>query len=339
MVKIVESFVTKNPCYTKEEKIKVKGLMLHSIGTPQPKATVIVNNWDSASAKDCVHAVIDANDGTVYQILPWNYKAWHCASGKNGSANNTHIGVEVAEPAEIRYSEGSTFTFPEEKRDRVLKAVKTGYEAAVELFAYLCKAYDLDPLANDVIISHAEGYTRGIASNHGDIDHLWAQTGSGYTMDGFRADVSKALAELNVAPGELNESSNIQPKKLYRIRKSATNNKSQLGAFEDLENAKRVVDENPGYYVFDWDFNVVYPELPVRTVPFLIKVTSSDTPLTIYKEPNKKASKWSSKVTAGVFTIVEIQNGRDSINGWGLLRAYSSNRSGWVNLDDVKTFL
>ena len=25
-----------------------------------------------------VHAFIDANDGVVYQVLPWTFRAWHC---------------------------------------------------------------------------------------------------------------------------------------------------------------------------------------------------------------------------------------------------------------------
>jgi hypothetical protein len=53
------------------------------------------------------------------------------------------------------------------------KAVaKRTYEAAVELFAMLCKKYSLDPLADGVVISHREGHSRGIASNHGDPEHL-----------------------------------------------------------------------------------------------------------------------------------------------------------------------
>ena len=41
----------------------------------------------------------------------------------------------------------------------------------------LCGKYGLDPLADGVVISHREGCARGIASNHGDPEHLWAQLG------------------------------------------------------------------------------------------------------------------------------------------------------------------
>lgn len=48
-------------------------------------------------------------------------------------------------------------------------------------------------------------------------------------------------------------------KNLYRVRKSWGDAKSQLGAFGVLENAKAMVNKNPGYKVFDHDGNVVYP--------------------------------------------------------------------------------
>lgn len=59
----------------------------------------------------------------------------------------------------------------------------------------LCKEYDLNPLADGVIVSHAEGYKRGIASNHGDSEHLWRQFGMSHTMDGFRKEVKATMKE------------------------------------------------------------------------------------------------------------------------------------------------
>ena len=193
-MKLVKSILTKNPCYTAGKKITVKGLMLHSVGCPQPRASVFISNWNRADYDNaCVHAFIDGNDGTVYQTLPWNHRGWHCASGKNGSGNNTHIGVEMCEPACIKYTGGSTFTCSDKAEARAV--AKRTYDAAVELFAMLCKEYDLNPLADGVVISHAEGHKRGIASNHGDPEHLWRQLDMGYTMDGFRKDVKAAMKE------------------------------------------------------------------------------------------------------------------------------------------------
>ena len=189
-MKIVESILTKNPCYRAGEKIAVKGLMLHSVGCPQPSASVFIKQWNQANYRSaCVHAFIDANDGMVHQTLPWNYRGWHCG----GSANNTHIGVEMCEPACIRYTAGSNFACSNMAVAKVV-AERT-YKAAVELFAMLCEKYGLDPLADGVVISHREGSIRGIASNHGDPEHLWEQLDMGYTMDGFRKEVAAAMKD------------------------------------------------------------------------------------------------------------------------------------------------
>jgi hypothetical protein len=168
------------------------GLMLHSVGCPQPRASVFISSWNSALYdKACVHGFIDGETGVVYQTLPWNHRGWHCGSGLNGSGNNTHIGVEICEPACIKYTGGSSFTCSD---PAAAKAVaKRTYEAAVELFAMLCKKCGLDPLKDGVILSHREGHARGIASNHGDPEHLWKGLGLSYTMDGFRKDVKDAM--------------------------------------------------------------------------------------------------------------------------------------------------
>ena len=189
-MKIVESIMTKNPCYTAGRKITVKGLMLHSVGCSQPSAAVFIGLWNRESyGYSCVHGIIDANDGTVYQTLPWDHRGWHAG----GSANDTHIGVEMCEPDCIRYGAGGSFTC--RNMDRAKEMVKRTYEAAVELFAHLCKEYNLDPMADGVIISHREGGKRGIASGHGDPEHLWNGLGMGYTMDTFRKAVKAAMGD------------------------------------------------------------------------------------------------------------------------------------------------
>lgn len=186
-MKIHQTILKSNSCYKADMKIKPKGLMLHSVGCPQPSAAVFVKNWNNWDVDACVHAFIDANTGEVYQTLPWDHRGWHC--GDDG--NNTHIGVEMCEPDCIKYTGGSTFTCSNLARAKEM--VKRTYDSAVELFAHLCKLYSLDPLKDGVIVSHSEGHKRGIASNHADPEHLWKQLGMGYTMDGFRKAVKAAL--------------------------------------------------------------------------------------------------------------------------------------------------
>lgn len=199
-MKLTQSYLTKNDCYTRNKKITVKGLMLHSVGVNQPSASIFVKNWNKSGLEKCVHAFIDANTGDVTQTLPWNHRGWHCGS----SGNNTHIGVEMCEPAEIQYSGGAKFTIKgsttavktANQKKAVAAATRT-YESAVELFAMLCKEYKLDPMKD--IISHAEGAAKKIASNHGDPEHLWTQLGLPYTMDKFRAAVKAKMSEATSA--------------------------------------------------------------------------------------------------------------------------------------------
>ena len=188
-MKIIKQYATESDCYKSNKKITVKGLMLHSVGCNQPKASVFANTWNKAGGNVCVHAVIDALDGSVIQCLPWNHRGWH----GGGTSNNTHIGVEMGEPACIKYTSGSKFTVSD--LETAQKCAVTAYNSAVELFAYLCDKYALDPLADGVIVSHKEGHDRGIASNHGDPEHLWKGLNLSYTMDGFRKDVKKKMTK------------------------------------------------------------------------------------------------------------------------------------------------
>ena len=181
MVSIIEALVTNNRCYQIGTPLTPQGIMLHSVGCAQPSAAVFArsfNQYQPGGSSVCVHAFAQA-DGTVYQLLPWEMRGWHCG----GSANSTHIGVEMTEP-----SEGMTYAEAAEQ-------IAGTYHTAVELFAALCKQYGLDPAQDGVIIGHAEGHRRGVASNHADPELLWRTYDMGYTMDGFRRDVAEAMAK------------------------------------------------------------------------------------------------------------------------------------------------
>ena len=205
-MKLIESFLEKNPCYganmsnaddryTTFQRRGPLGLVLHSVGCAQPSAEVFVKKWNSTSYdRACVHAFIDANTGTVYQCMPWNFRAWHVG----GSANNTHVGVEMCEPSAIKYTTGAKFTITD--KEKAFKQCETAYKSAVELFAMICNKYRLDPLKDGVILSHNECGKRGIGSGHVDPEHLWSGLGIGYTMDGFRNDVKKAMRGAGVTP-------------------------------------------------------------------------------------------------------------------------------------------
>lgn len=184
-INVVEAFVTQNPLYQQYTRIKVRKLVLHSVGCPQPSAAVFARQWQTA--RYFAHAVLQA-DGTVYQVAPWDCRLMHV-----GAANAYSIGVEMTEPDCIRYTGGATFVCSD--RARAVAQVAGTYNTAVALFAQLCTQFGLDP--NKDIISHAEASAMGIGTDHADPEHLWRQLGMGYTMDGFRADVAAKMAAGN----------------------------------------------------------------------------------------------------------------------------------------------
>lgn len=182
-------YLTENECYKVGKRISVKGIMVHSTGANNPDLKRYVgpddgllgvnrygNHWNSyrpGGRQVCVHGFIGKlKDGSIatYQTLPWDMRGWHCA----GDANDTHIGFEICEDGlnDAAY-------------------LKKVYKEAVELCAYLCKKFGLDPRKDGVIICHAEGHRRGIASNHGDVLHWWPK--HGLNMDTFRAEVAAAM--------------------------------------------------------------------------------------------------------------------------------------------------
>ena len=190
----------------------------------------------------------------------------------------------------------------------------------MELFAYLCKLYGLNPTADGVIISHREGHARGIASNHGDPEHLWNGLGMGYTMNTFRKDVKEKMQGGTVKPDETKE--------MYRVRKSWEDAVSQKGAFHELENAKKCADANKGYAVFNTSGKQVYPKTDFS--PYLVEVTATD--LNIRKGPGTNYGKTGKFTGKGVFTITEERAGTGSNRGWGKLKS----GAGWISLDYVK---
>jgi N-acetyl-anhydromuramyl-L-alanine amidase AmpD len=210
-MQITKAILTKNPCYKAGKTIKVKGLMLHSVGCPQPSATAFIKSWNTPNASVCVHGFIDGNTGGVYQTLPWNRRGWHCG----GDANGTHIGIEMCEPGCIKYTSGAKFTCSDKEKAKAV--VERTYKSAVELFACLCNEYGLNPLAEGVILAHSEGYAKGLASNHADPEHLWKGLKLPYTMEGFRKDVKSAMNPT-----------------YYRV---------QVGAFTKEKNAKNLLAE------------------------------------------------------------------------------------------------
>ena len=181
-------FMTKNDCYVAGRKITPKGIMIHSTATPGVMAGEWFDRWNKSyqqgeiGSQVCVHAFVD--DRETWQYLPWNHRGWH----SGGKANDTHIGIELCEPAGHRYEDGSggtMFDYDVKKNEVYFNLI---WDRAIRVTEFLCRKYGL--VGRDVI-DHSEGYRMGIASNHGDVGHWFPKHGK--NMDLFREEVDKRL--------------------------------------------------------------------------------------------------------------------------------------------------
>ena len=190
-----------------------QGVMIHSTGAENPNLRRYVqpddgtlggnpngNDWNRPGLDVAVHAFIGltrSGEVAAYQILPWEYRAWHCG----GSGNDTHLSLEICED---NLQDRGYF-------DRV-------YQMAMELTAELCRRFRLDPLAPGVVVDHAEGAALGIASNHADVDHWWSRFGT--SMDDFRAGVAQRLQKEEEPAMTREEVAQMISKALEEDRKS-----------------------------------------------------------------------------------------------------------------------
>lgn len=159
-----------------------KAQMLSLIGTNTNH-----NDWNHIYREAGVHAFVGklaSGEVASIQTGPWNKKAWGCGAGKKGSCNNGWIQFEICE-------DGLSDPIYFEKV----------YQEAVELTAYLCKLYNLDPRGTvtycgvnvPVILCHQDSYRLGMGGNHSDVYHWFDRHGK--TMDTVRNDVAKLIEE------------------------------------------------------------------------------------------------------------------------------------------------
>lgn len=258
---------TQSMCYNQTQQMVIKGVLWHSTGASNPNLSRYLqpsqirpkedsyarskwlsilgknkygNDWNHTYQKAGVNAWVGKlADGTIttVQTLPWDFKPWGCGKGTKGSCNNGWIQIEICEDNL-------------NNRDYFDKV----YKEACELTAYLCKTFNIVPkgtvLHNGVkvptILCHQDSYKLGLGSNHKDIYHWFSKYNK--DMTSVRNDVKKLLTNENTAT-----------KKLYRVRKSKNDVKSQIGAFSSLANAKAACQKaGSDYKVFDWNWNIVY---------------------------------------------------------------------------------
>jgi hypothetical protein len=97
-----------------------------------------------------------------------------------------------------------------------------------------------------------------------------------------------------------------------------------------LDNAKAMADKYDGYTVYDWNGKAVYGaevsggngsagEFSNEECPFMVKVSIDD--WNIRKGAWTNTAKTGNYTGVGVFTILEVREGKDSDAGWGRLRS------------------
>lgn len=324
-MRLIKCMLTANDCYKAGRTITPKGVMVHSTGANNPLVARYVqpvegqkdeaqlkaeiggnrnaNDWNNPGLDVCTHAFVgklaDGGVGTV-QTLPWNHRGWHAGTGTSGgSANNTHIAFEICE--DDLTDEGY---------------FRKVYQEAVELAAMLCKTYNLNPLANGVVICHSEGYQRGVASNHADVMHWFPKFGK--SMDTFRSDVSKAMTPAQVKP---------QPPvsgKTYTVVKGDTLSEiaQKYGTTVDtLAQLNGIKD--PNLIVVGQVLKL--PGSTTGFTPYTVKVTVTELRIRSGPGTDTQAQGF---IEPGVYTIVEEADGPGA-KRWGKLKS----GAGWISLD------
>lgn len=275
---------TNSTCYKGTSTMTVKGVLWHSTGANNPTLKRYVQPSDNApdraemlkllgtnsNKNDWNHITHQAGlncwigklaDGTVttVQTMPWNYKPWGCGSGSKGSCNNGWIQFEICED---NLNDKTYF-------DKV-------YKEACEITAYLCQMYNIDPKGTvtmngvkvPTILCHADSHALGLGSNHGDVNHWFPKYGK--SMATVREDVAKLLAgagTIVTKPEETKKEEAAATKELYRVRKTWANAASQIGAYENLNNAKAACDKaGADYEVYDSKGNVVYKKTTTSVI-------------------------------------------------------------------------
>ncbi len=108
---------------------------------------------------------------------------------------------------------------------------------------------------------------------------------------------------------------------LYRVRKTWADEKSQIGAYESLDNAKKACPK--GYSVFNEKGKAVYTNgaAPANKCPYQVKVKKDS--VKIRKDAGKKYDIVGYITDKGIYTIIEEKN------GFGRLKS----GAGWIYLN------
>lgn len=181
-------YATANGAYRSGREISPNGCVNHSVGCAQPSADVFFNLMNKESTGWGVSAILGdfhKGEGRILLVMPLTRRNWGCASGKNGSWNNTRVQWEVCEPAGHTYAGGTMIGYDVQKNapyfERMWKML-----VAWNVYCAVKLGYD-ERTIND----HIESYYAGYGSGHADVGH-WLPKHS-KCMNTLREEVSAIL--------------------------------------------------------------------------------------------------------------------------------------------------
>lgn len=250
-----QNYTTKNQLWPGREQ-DTNGIVIHSIGVPQERADVLVNNFNRPGRAASVHCFIEP--GRVVETFPTRIakgraaRCGHVGSGRNGSWNNSRLGLEMCEPRTIRYTgAGAQFVDndPAHTRDYCERVIDT----TARYVADLCVWHGWSV---ENICGHLNASRLGWGSASGDPNHLWDHIG--YTMEQFRRDVTKYMKGdflANMTEERFNEILNSRLPRMFRFIEDVPNwGRPHIQKMVDngylsgsgMENGRRVlnIDEN-----------------------------------------------------------------------------------------------
>lgn len=156
------------------------------------------NDWNHTSTQTGVNAFIGKlADGSVatVQCGEWNKHAWGCGGGSKGSCNGYELKNNVrtwVKPFWIQFE-----ICDDGYKDK--NYFNKAYQEAIELTAYLCALYNIDPFGTyqfngvtvPTILCHKDSHELNLGSNHADV-YSWFEK-FGASMEKVRNDVSALL--------------------------------------------------------------------------------------------------------------------------------------------------
>lgn len=291
----------------------------------------IVGQWTAKQGCDyfantdrqCSANYVVGKDGSIGLSVEEKNRSW-CSGGTDKYGNPIRVnGISGADNDHraITIEVASDTTHPYAVTDQA-------YNALVRLVADICKRNGIKKL-----LWKGDKSLVGKVSEQNMTVHRWfAQKAcpGDYLYNRhaqIAAEVNKLLGNASDTPAPPKLPAQ---KTLYRVRKSWSDTKSQLGAFSVLANAKSLVDKNPGYKVFDENGKVVYEKGGTSTasVPYIVRVTATDLYIRRGAGTNYGTNGF---IKPGVYTIVEEQDGQGATK-WGKLKS----GAGWISLDFVQ---